>query len=131
MSVLRFLVRLLGVALIVLGLLFWSGNAFALIQVHMLLGILLVLALWTVAILAARAGEQPGLVALGLLWGIVVPILGMTQDTLLPGDAHWIIRVVHLLFGLVAISLVEVLVRRALERLSVDQRPRSAVGQVA
>ena len=55
----------------------------------------------------------------------------MTQDTLLPGDAHWIIRVVHLVFGLVAISLVEVLVRRALERLSVNQRPRSALGQVA
>ena len=115
-KVLGIFARLLGTALIVLGLLFWSGNAFALIPVHMLLGIVLVLCLWAVAILAARAGEQPALVGLALVWGLIVPVLGMTQDALLPGDAHWLIRVVHLLVGLFAISLVEVLTRRALNK---------------
>jgi hypothetical protein len=60
---LRMLVRLLGAVLIVLGLLFWSGNALTLIPVHMLAGILLILSLWTLALLGARGGEQPGLVA--------------------------------------------------------------------
>jgi hypothetical protein len=103
--------------MIVLGLLFWTGSALALIPVHMLVGLLLVLTLWTIAVLAARTGEQPGLVAAGLLWGLVVPILGVTQDQLLPGPAHWTIKVLHLLLGLGAIALAEILARRALARL--------------
>ena len=117
MNGLRLLVRLLGALLIVLGLLFWSGNALALIPVHMLAGILLVLSLWTLAILAARTGEQPGPVALALVWGVIVPILGVSQDQLLTGPAHWIVKVVHLLLGLGAISLAELLARRGLGRL--------------
>jgi hypothetical protein len=117
MMILRLFVRVLGTGMLVLGLLFWSGNAFNLIQVHMLLGIVLVLCLWSVAILAARSAEQPGLVGLALLWGVIMPILGMTQDQLVPGDAHWIIRVLHLLVGIAAIGLVEVLTSRALRRL--------------
>jgi hypothetical protein len=114
MRVLRLLVRILGTAQILLGLLFWSGNAYSFLQVHMLLGLALVLLLWAAAIIAARNGEQPPLVTLGLLWGIVVPVLGMTQAQLLPGDAHWIIRVLHLLVGVFAIGLVEVLATRML-----------------
>jgi hypothetical protein len=123
-NLLRMLVRVLGAILIVLGLLFWSGNALALIPVHMLAGILLVLSLWTMAILAARAGEQPGLVALAFAWGLVVPILGVTQDSLLPGPAHVAIKVLHLLLGLGAIGLADVLARRGLPRL-LDARPRN------
>ncbi len=111
---LRTLVRLLGATLIVLGLLFWSGNALGLIPLQMLAGILLVLSLWAVAILAARCGAQPGIVALAS--GLVVPILGLTQDSLLPGPAHVVVRLVHLLVGIGAISLVELLARRALQR---------------
>jgi len=42
MNVVRVVVRVLGSVLIVLGVLFWTGNALALIPVRMLLGILLV-----------------------------------------------------------------------------------------
>ena len=38
-------VRVLGVIQIVLGILFWTGNALGLVDLHMLNGILLVLAL--------------------------------------------------------------------------------------
>jgi hypothetical protein len=117
-NILRMLMRVLGAILIVLGLLFWSGNALALIPVHMLAGLLLVLSLWTMAILAARGGEQPGLVTLAFAWGLVVPILGVTQDSLLHGPAHVLIQVVHLLLGLGAIGLTEVLARRCLPRLT-------------
>jgi hypothetical protein len=119
MKILRIAVRLLGTIMIVLGLLFWSGNAYELLPVHMLLGLLLVLLLWTVAILAARTGEQPARVGLALLWGIVVPVFGMTQAQVLPGDLHWLIRVLHLLVGLFAIGLVEMLTTRALKRTPV------------
>src|SRR5437016_11017641 len=117
MTIPRVVVLALGSALILLGLLFWTGKALALIPVHMLLGILLVLSLWTLAVLAARSGEQPALVALAIAWGLIVPILGMTQDELLTGPAHAVIKVLHLLVGLGAIALAEVLARRGLARL--------------
>jgi len=98
------LVRVCGLILIVLGVLFWSGNALTLIPLHILIGLLLVLALWAMAFLAARAGVPPGLVILAFLWGLLVPIFGLTQDQMLLGDAHWVIRVLHLLVGLGAIG---------------------------
>jgi hypothetical protein len=106
-TIAQMLVRITGLILIVLGILFWTGNADALIPVHALLGFVLVLSLWTLAGLAARAGVQPGLVALAAVWGLIVPIVGGTQDQLLPGNAHWVIQVLHLLLGLGALGLAE------------------------
>jgi len=117
--VLEMLTRVLGALLIVLGLLFWTGNARTLVPLHMLLGISLVLALWALAVLAAVARVSLGLVALALAWGLIVPILGLTQTQLLPGAAHWLIQVLHLLVGIGAIGLAQALasqIRRALTR---------------
>ena len=100
-------VRGSGVLLIVLGILFWTGRAEALQIVHILLGLLLVVALWTLAFLAGRAGVNLGLVALAVVLGLVMPVLGLTQKDLLSGDGHWVIQVVHLLVGLAAIGLAE------------------------
>jgi hypothetical protein len=105
--VIGMLIRLLGLVMIVLGLLFWSGNALNFIGLHMLLGMVLVLLLWVQAILAARSGVSLGLVALGIVWGIIVVALGMTQSRLLPGDAHWVIKLLHLLVGIGAIGIAE------------------------
>jgi hypothetical protein len=115
-TVVRILLRVTGLVQIVLGLLFWTGNARGLIPLHMLVGFLLVLSLWTLAALAARAGGQPGLVALAAVWGLVVPVLGLTQARLLPGSAHWLIQVLHLLVGLAAIGQGEALAGRILGR---------------
>jgi hypothetical protein len=117
-TVIQMLVRLCGVILVILGVLFWSGNALSLIPVHMLVGLLLVLLLWTQAVIAARAGVSPGLVALAAIWGLVVPALGVTQTGLLPGDLHWLIQILHLLVGIVAIVLAESLAQRTKSRRS-------------
>jgi hypothetical protein len=106
-TVLQMLVRLSGLTLIVLGVLFWTGHALTLIPVHMLVGFVLVLSLWALAVLAARAGVHPAFVALAIVWGLIVPILGLTQQRLLPGEAHWVIQVLHLLVGLGAIGQAE------------------------
>ena len=122
MTVIQMLIRLGGVIMIVLGLLFWTGNALALIPVHMLLGIVLVLLLWVLAGLAARAGAGAGIVALAVVWGLVVVALGMTQSRLLPGDFHWVIKLLHLLVGIAALGLAErlaAMVKR--ERLPASQ----------
>jgi hypothetical protein len=111
----RWLVRIAGLVQIVLGTLFWTGNAVTLIPVHILVGLLLVLGLWTLAFFAARAGVQPGFVIVVVLWGLLLPIFGLYQDRLLTGDAHWVIRVLHLLVGLAAIGQGEGLAGRMIQ----------------
>jgi hypothetical protein len=106
-TVIQMAIRLIGVIMIVLGLLFWTGNALNLIGLHMLIGITLVLLLWVLAIMAARSGVGLGLVALGLIWGVIVVALGIMQNQLLPGDFHWVIKVLHLLVGIAALGLAE------------------------
>lgn len=116
-------VRLTGLTQIILGVLFWTGHADALIPVHMLIGSVLVLALWTLAILGARAGVNPGLVALALAWGFIVPVLGLTQTRLLPSAGHWVIQVLHLLVGLAAIAQAEGLAARIMAKSAHPQAP--------
>jgi hypothetical protein len=111
-------IRAAGVIQILLGLAFWTGNALGLVDLHQLIGILLVLALWALAALAARAGVQPGLVAGAVVLGLIVPIVGLTQRELLPGSAHVVIEVLHLLLGLGLLGLADILAARAKARLA-------------
>jgi hypothetical protein len=111
-------IQAVGVVQLALGVLFWTGNARGLVDLHELLGVLLVLGLWTMAALAHRAGVPAGLVALAAVWGLVVPIIGFTQRALLPGAAHWVIQVIHLLLGIGLIALAESLATRARARLT-------------
>jgi hypothetical protein len=106
-TVLQTLVRLSGLILIVLGGLFWTGHAISLIPLHMLIGLILVLALWGLAAVAATVRVPLGLVLAAVAWGLLVPIVGLTQDGILPGNAHWVIQVAHLLIGLTAIAFGE------------------------
>ena len=114
----QMLVRASFVVQLVLGGLFWTGNALDLVPLHQIIGFLLVFGLWTLAGLAARAGVRPPLVALAAVWGLIVPILGLTQTRLLVGSAHWVIEVLHLLVGLGAIGQAEGLAARIKERLA-------------
>lgn len=111
-------VRVAGVIQILLGLAFWTGNALGLVDLHQLLGILLVLALWTQAALAHRAGVPGGMVAGAAVLGLLVVIVGLTQRNLLPGSAHWVIQVIHLLLGIGLLGLAENLATRAKARLA-------------
>jgi hypothetical protein len=109
--VLEMLARFVGLVQIVLGLLFWAGLALSLVPVHMLLGASLVLILWSLAVIALVARVAGGLAALAVVWGVVVLALGLTQAQLLPGSWHWLVQVVHLLVGLAAIGLTQILAR--------------------
>ena len=111
-------IRVLGVVQLVLGILFWTGNALGLVDLHQLIGILLVLALWTQAALAHRAGVPAGMVAGAAVLGLLVVIVGLTQQNLLPGSAHWVIQVIHLLLGLGLLGLADNLATRAKARLA-------------
>ena len=111
-TALQMLIRLVGLTLIVLGVLFWTGHDLALIPVHIDIGLGFVLLLWIHALLAARAKVGAGLAVVEIVWGIAVLGLGMMQGQLLPGNAHWLIQALHLLLGAGAIGFAEVLSAR-------------------
>jgi hypothetical protein len=106
-TVVQMLIRLTGLILIVLGVLFWTGHESQLMPVHIFIGLFFVLLMWIQGLLAALTKLGMGRVVAEFLWGIVVLALGMTQVQLLPGSAHWVIQVLHLLVGLGAIGFAE------------------------
>jgi hypothetical protein len=118
-------VRLGGLVMIVLGLLFWSGHALTLKNEHEMLGVLVVLALWVLAFVALRKGVNVGLVVGGLVLGVVVIAFGMGQESLMNGATRAVaetIKVIHLLLGLGLISMGEVFTAR-IRRLGKGAKP--------
>lgn len=130
-TVAQWIVRFTGLIQLVLGALFWSGSALRLIPLHMLSGIVLVLALWTVAVLAATARVSPAFVGLAIAWGLLVVWFGLNQAQFLTGSLHWIVQVIHLLLGLGAIGQAENLAARTKVRLHPRHVAPIASGGVA
>jgi hypothetical protein len=77
-------VRLTGMAQVVLGLLFWFGHALPLVGAHMLNGMVFVLGVLVLVVAAARSGLGAPLVALATAYTLVVPAFGMTHARILP-----------------------------------------------
>ncbi len=105
-----------GAVLLLVGLIVWTGRADELIPLHLLIGLVLVLSLWTIAAIAARAGVSGKVVGAAVGWSLLAAVLGTTQQTLLSGDLHWTIEVLHLLVGMGVIGwgrILVVLTRRA------------------
>ena len=106
-TVAQMTIRISGVILIILGILFWTGHALGLVSLHMLLGLILVLALWALAFIGARAGVGAGTVSLAIAWGIITIFFGIAQTSILTGSMHWVIQLLHLLVGLAAMGIGE------------------------
>jgi hypothetical protein len=106
-AALPWILRLSGATLVVLGLLFWTGHALQLVQFHMLVGVLFTVAYFGIVILAARGGLALGPALFATAWGFIVPTFGMIQATILPGPMHWIVKLIHLLVGMVAMGMAD------------------------
>lgn len=129
-TVFQWIARIAGLIVIVLGILLWTGNFDTIKPIHMLFGIIVVLALWALAVLGAINGVNRWIVALAIAWGLVVPVLGVTQEQLLPDGGHWLIQVLHLLLGLGAIGQAENFARRIKQRIRLRPTTRRAKPQV-
>ncbi len=104
--------RISAVLALILGILFWTQTAGGpLVPIHMLLGIIVTLSLWTlgVVIATAKGSGNVGIGAGAIVLGLLVIGLGLTQQTLLVGTSHWVIQVLHLLLGLLAIGMGEMI----------------------
>lgn len=92
-----------------LGILFWTGNADSLQIVHIVIGILVVLSLWTMGIVQGLQGGSFGLALATFVLGFLLALLGLFQKGWLVEQYHWVIQVIHLLLGLSAIGLAEMI----------------------
>lgn len=117
---LKLAVRLFGGAALLLGAALWAGYGRSLLPLHVLLGLALVLAMWALSVIAWLAAARRGFAAGVFVWGVVVLVLGMTQARLLPGTLHWIVQVLHLIIGGIAIGAGAALAN------AVEHRPEGA-----
>jgi hypothetical protein len=99
-----------AVVLLVLGVYIWTGGADQLITVHVVVGVLLVLSLWTIAAIAASSGVSAVVVGVAVAWSFVAVFLGLIQEGLLAGEWHWTIQVLHLVIAMAMVAWCQVLV---------------------
>jgi hypothetical protein len=111
------LLRLSAGLALILGLLFWGGIARQFLGLHILLGMLMVLSLWVIGIgqALARGGSWP-LAIIALAAGLLVIGFGLNQSALLVGPFHWVIQVIHLLLGVLAAGLGQIIAARSRKR---------------
>lgn len=102
---LKILIRLSGAGALLLGLAIWAGYTLSWLPVHIVFGVVLVVAMWATAALAARAATHRALAMLVFLWGIGVVAFGRAQAAILPGPTHWIVALAHLVAGGIAMGL--------------------------
>lgn len=104
----------------ILGILFWIGvvsRTGTPVAVHMLLGLLVVLSLAIIGIALLLTGSRGIAMAIfAILWAALVLYVGANQDSgipsLFPGVPQTVIKVVHLLLGLLSGAVGEMAARR-------------------
>lgn len=103
--------RVAVLAALVLGILFWTGNADGLQIVHIVLGFLVVISLWVIGIAqGVQRGGSFGLALATFVVGFLLALVGLFQTRWLIGSpSHWVIQVIHLLLALMAIGLGEMI----------------------
>ena len=94
---------------LITGIIFWTGNADPLQIVHIIFGILAVISLFTLGILQGLRGGSLALALATFVVGFLLLLVGLFQKSWLPepNANHWIIQVIHLILGLAAIGLGE------------------------
>ena len=118
-TITQWVLRVSAILALILGILFWTGSApDALIPVHITLGILVTLSLWVLGFMFARArGGNWRFALIAFAWGLLVIGVGGSQ---IGQDPSIIVKIIHLLIGLIAIGVGEMFGARY-KRLNVGQ----------
>ena len=98
--------QLAGIGAVTLGLLHWFFRI-SFIEIHMLFGLFVTLALLIAGSVAVFTKGLRVLGVMAIVFALIVPVFGMTQMLILVGDFHWLIQVAHLLVGTAAVILTE------------------------
>jgi hypothetical protein len=127
-NIVRWVGGIAGLGALTLGLLFWIANI-DFISIHMLLGLTVALSLLVLGLVALVTRGMRLLGVVGVIYALLLPIFGLTQDRILDTSAHWVIQTAHLLVGIGALALIGIISTRY-QRLK-RAADKSAVGGVA
>lgn len=106
--IIQWIARVAGLGALTLGLLFWIAQV-DLISFHMLFGLTLALSLLVLSLVLVCTRGIRLLGAAGVVYALILPAFGLRQAMLLVGSMHWLIQTVHLLVGLGALALVQLM----------------------
>jgi hypothetical protein len=89
------------------GWLYWIANSTGFIFTHMVLGIAFALLLLALSLIELLTGRMRLLGASGIVYTLILTVLGFTQTGLLVGPMHWLIQTAHVVIGFGALVLVQ------------------------
>ena len=98
-----------GVGIQLQGGLSWIANSTSFIFTHMVLGIAFALLLLALSLIELLTGRMRLLGASGVVYTLILTVLGFTQTGLLVGPMHWLIQTAHVVIGFGALVLVQVI----------------------
>lgn len=120
LTITQMILRAAVLLALILGIIFWVNPAMPALNpglkgFHMLLGIIVVLALWTIGLLQGRIkGGSFGLAVGTFIVGLAVAIVGLWQESWKGAGANVeLINVIHLLLGLIAVGFGEMVAGRS------------------
>lgn len=128
-GIIRWTGGIAGLGALTLGLLFWIANI-DLISIHMMLGLTVALSLLLLGIVALITKGVRLLGGVGVIYALLVPVFGLTQDRILDTSAHWVIQTAHLLVGIGALALIGIISTRC-QRLKQTTGKSAVVGRMA
>ena len=128
MKIAQMILRLTFVLALILGIIFWVDQALTanpgIKGLHMLLGIILVLSLWTVGLAQGfvKGGGNFGLAVGTFIVGLLVAIVGLWQESWKANVTSTatleLINSIHLLLGIIAVGMGEMVVSRTKKRVA-------------
>lgn len=105
----QMILRVIFIINLILGILFWTNHAVNIVWLHMLLGIVFVIALFYIGVVAAIRTGNIGLQMATWLLGLALAVVGLLQRNTLNTP----IQILHLLLALAAIGVAEMAGARA------------------
>jgi len=106
--IIQWVAGLAGLGALALGLLFWVAQVDD-INIHMLFGLTVALALLVLSIVMVATRGTRLLGVVGIVYAFILPVFGLTQSGILIGSLHWLIQAAHLLVGLGALALAGIM----------------------
>ncbi|MDQ3700224.1 MAG: hypothetical protein M3442_04795 [Chloroflexota bacterium] len=98
---------------LILGFAVWAGWAESMVLAHMVLGLVVIVAAWTLALPEATApGGNRAVAVAAVVLGLLLPVIGMLQLSVEPGAAMWAMRALHVLTAIGIIGVGEAAVAR-------------------
>lgn len=102
--VLQIIATIAAVGAVTLGMGTYTHADFT--SVHMLFGLLVALILLVLALMAVFTKGLRRLGIISVVYALIVPIFGVTQQMILAGELHWLIETAHLAVGFGALALI-------------------------